>query len=189
MIPRMFIIMLMFLPRRMNNITRILGIDPGSRTTGIGILDSDGRHNKVVHYQPIKCGDGEFPARLKVIFTEITNLIHKYRPDEVSIETVFMAKNAGSALKLGQARGAAICAAVAMDLPVYEYAPKAIKQSVVGKGSAAKSQVQYMVALLLNIREKIQEDAADALAVSICHANSRWTIAKINQVSSNYRKN
>jgi len=185
----MFIIMLMFLPRRMNNITRILGIDPGSRMTGIGILDSDGRHNKVVHYQPIRCGDGEFPARLKVIFTEITDLIHKYRPDEVSIETVFMAKNAGSALKLGQARGAAICAAVAMDLPVYEYAPKAIKKSVVGKGSAAKSQVQYMVALLLNIREKIQEDAADALAVSICHANSRWTIDKINQVSSNYRKN
>jgi crossover junction endodeoxyribonuclease RuvC len=171
-----------------NNITRILGIDPGSRTTGIGIIDTDGRIQKAVHYQPIKCGDGEFPERLKVIFTEITRLIHKYRPDEVSIETVFMAKNAGSALKLGQARGAAICAAVAMDLPVYEYAPKAIKLSVVGKGSAAKTQVQFMVSLLLNIKEKIQEDAADALAASICHANSRWTISALNQVSSNYRK-
>ncbi len=168
-------------------VTRILGIDPGSRTTGIGIVDSDGRNCKVVHFQPIKCGDGSFPDRLKVIFTDITTLIHKYRPDEVSIETVFMAKNAGSALKLGQARGAAICAAVAMDLPLYEYAPKAIKQSVVGKGAAAKSQVQYMVALLLNISGNIQEDAADALAAALCHANSRWTLAKINQVSSNYR--
>ena len=173
----------------MNNITRILGIDPGSQTTGIGIIDADGRNNKLVYFTPIKCGKGEFPQRLKIIFTEITALIHQYRPDEISIETVFMAKNAGSALKLGQARGAAICAAVAMDLPVYEYAPKAIKQSVVGKGSAAKTQVQYMVQLLLNHKDNIQEDAADALAAAICHANSRWTIAAINQVSSNYRKN
>lgn len=168
--------------------TRIMGIDPGSRTTGIGIVDSDGRTSKAVCYQAIRCGDGDFPRRLKIIFTEISQLIQHYRPDEVAIETVFMAKNAASALKLGQARGAAICAAVAMDIPVYEYAPKAIKQSVVGKGSAAKTQVQYMVSLLLNIKESIQEDAADALAVSICHANSRWTLAKINQVSSNYRK-
>ena len=172
----------------MNSITRILGIDPGSRTTGIGIIDTDGRINKVVHYQPIKCGNGEFPERLKTIFTTITELIHSYKPDEVSIETVFMAKNAGSALKLGQARGAAICAAVAMDLPVYEYAPKAIKQAVVGKGGAAKSQVQYMITLLLNIQDKIQEDAADALAAALCHSNSRWTLSKINQLSSNYRK-
>lgn len=154
--------------------TRILGIDPGSITTGIGIVDSDGRNNKLVHFQPVKCGNGDFPDRLKVIFTEITALIQKYQPDEISIETVFMAKNVGSALKLGQARGAAICAAVAMDLPVYEYSPKTIKQSVVGKGAAAKTQVQYMVSLLLNINEVIQEDAADALAAAICHANSRW---------------
>jgi len=173
----------------MQNLTRILGIDPGSRTTGIGIIDTDGRYNKAVHYQPIKCGEGDFPSRLKVIFTCITELVHQYKPDEISIETVFLAKNANSAIKLGQARGAAICAAVAMDLKVYEYAPKAIKQAVVGKGSAAKSQVQYMVGLLLNIQGKIQEDAADALAVAICHANSRWTISKLNQVSSNYRKN
>ncbi|VAW36962.1 Crossover junction endodeoxyribonuclease RuvC [hydrothermal vent metagenome] len=172
----------------MKTITRILGIDPGSRITGIGIIDTDGRNNKVVHFQPVKCGDGDFPDRLKIIFTDITTIIHKYQPDEVAIETVFMAKNASSALKLGQARGAAICAAVAMDLPVYEYAPKAIKQAVVGKGAAEKTQVQYMVALLLNIKDKIPADAADALAVSICHANSRWTLAKINQVSSNYRK-
>lgn len=172
----------------MNNITRIMGIDPGSRKTGIGIIDTDNRTQTKVHYQPIHCGSGEFPDRLKIIFTEITQLIQKYQPDEIAIETVFMAKNAGSALKLGQARGAAICAAVAMDLPVYEYAPKAIKQSVVGKGSAAKSQVQFMVSLLLKINENIQEDAADALAVSICHANSRWTLSAINQISSNYRK-
>lgn len=155
---------------------RILGIDPGSRTTGVGIIDSDGRTHKLVHNQPIRCGDGDFPQRLKIIFTQITELIVKYQPDEVAVETVFLAKNANSAIKLGQARGAAICAAVAMDLPVYEYAPKAIKQSVVGKGAAAKSQVQYMIALLLNSRETFQEDAADALAAAICHSNSRWTL-------------
>lgn len=159
---------------------RILGIDPGSRTTGIGIIDSDSRTHKLVHFQPIKCGIGDFPQRLKIIFVEITRLIHKYHPDEVSVETVFLAKNANSALKLGQARGAAICAAVAMDLPVYEYAPKAIKQAVVGKGAAKKDQVQYMVSLLLNHREPIQEDAADALAAAICHSNSRWAIAALN---------
>ena len=172
----------------LKQITRILGIDPGSRTTGIGIIDTDGRNNKLVHFQPLRCGDGEFPERLKVIFTEITDLIHQFQPDEVSVETVFLAKNAASALKLGQARGAAICAAVAMDLPVYEYAPKAVKQSVVGKGAAAKSQIQYMASLLLNIKKEVQEDAADALAVAICHANSRWTLGAINQISSNYRK-
>ena len=160
---------------------RILGIDPGSRTTGVGIIDSDGRTHKLVHCQPIRCGDGDFPQRLKIIFTQLNELIIKYRPDEVSVETVFLAKNANSAIKLGQARGAAICSAVAMDLPVYEYAPKAIKQSVVGKGGAAKSQVQYMVGLLLNHREKLQEDAADALAAAICHSNSRWAISALKQ--------
>ena len=173
----------------MQTIIRILGIDPGSRTTGVGIIDTDGRNNKLQHFQAIKCGNGEFPQRLKIIFTEITALIQQYKPDEVAIETVFLAKNANSAIKLGQARGAAICAAVAMDLPVYEYAPKAIKQSVVGKGAATKEQVQYMIKLLLNISENVQEDAADALAVAICHANSRWTINAIKQISSNYRKN
>lgn len=158
---------------------RILGIDPGSRITGIGIIDMDNRTHKLVHCQPIRCGDGDFPQRLKIIFTQITELIVKYRPDEVAVETVFLAKNANSAIKLGQARGAAICAAVSMDLPVYEYAPKAIKQSVVGKGAAAKSQVQYMTGLLLNSREKFQEDAADALAAAICHANSRWTLTAL----------
>ncbi|MCF6299584.1 MAG: crossover junction endodeoxyribonuclease RuvC [Proteobacteria bacterium] len=153
---------------------RIMGIDPGSRFTGVGIIDTENNSFSYVHHQTIVCGNGDFPGRLKTIFVELNDLIQQFKPDEIGIETVFMAKNAGAALKLGQARGAAVCASVANDVPVFEYAPRAIKQAVVGKGAADKTQVQYMVALLLSLKNKIQEDAADALAVSICHANSRW---------------
>lgn len=165
---------------------RILGIDPGSRITGVGVIDCHQRAIKAVHYQPIKCGSGEFVARLKIIYSDLLHLIKQYQPQEIAIETVFMAKNAQAALKLGQARGAAICAAVAFDLPVYEYAPKAIKQAVVGKGAADKKQVQYMVSMLLNINAPvpIQADSADALAVAICHANSRWVNNRLIKVSN-----
>jgi len=162
---------------------RILGIDPGSRYTGVGIVDSVDRHITSVHYQAINCGNGDFPQRLKTIYSELSELIRQYQPQEIAVETVFMAKNAQAALKLGQARGAAICAAVSQDIPVHEYAPKAIKQAVVGKGGADKTQVQYMVGLLLNIKGKIQADAADALAVAICHANSRWALGRLGDVA------
>lgn len=151
---------------------RILGIDPGSVKTGYGLIECRGQQVRAVSYGVIKTGSGDFPQRLKVIFQSISALISEYQPEQFAIETVFVSKNAASALKLGQARGAAICAAVNVDLPVGEYAPREIKQALVGKGSAEKSQVAYMVGLLLSINKKIPEDAADALAIALCHQHS-----------------
>ncbi len=150
----------------------ILGIDPGSVTTGYGIINSEGQQHKVVCYGTIKAGSGNFPERLKIIFQSISALIHEHQPEQFAIENVFVNKNAASALKLGQARGAAIVAAVNCGLPVSEYAPREIKQALVGKGSAEKSQVAHMVNLLLGISDKIPEDAADALAIAICHSHA-----------------
>ena len=148
---------------------RILGIDPGSVKTGYGVIDVEGRHIKCVDYGIIKLGTAPFNDRLRTIFTDIQSLIEELQPDQVAIESVFVSRGLQSALKLGHARGAAICAAITLDIAVAEYAPKQIKQAVVGKGGAAKQQVQYMVGMLLNIKKPIQEDAADALAVAICH--------------------
>ncbi len=168
---------------------RIIGIDPGSRFTGVGIIDTENQKIQHVHHETIKCGDGDFPERLKTIFVAVNDLVKQYQPHEMAIESVFMAKNAGAALKLGQARGAAICATVANDILVHEYAPKAIKQAVVGKGGADKSQVQYMIKLLLNMSETVQNDAADGLAVAICHANNRWAQQRlVANNTSNWRK-
>lgn len=161
--------------------TRILGIDPGSQRTGIGIIDvwADGRM-KAVHYQPIKLlGAEDFPRRLRLLLDSLWALIAEYRPDEVAIEQVFLSNNAMSALKLGQARGAAIAACVARDLPVAEYAAKEVKLAVVGKGGADKQQVQHMVGVMLNLNGKLQADAADALAVAITHAHVRASAARL----------
>ena len=160
---------------------RILGIDPGSQRTGVGIIDVDasGRITHV-HHQPITLLLAEnFALRLKVLLDELDALITRYAPQEVAIEKVFMARNPDSALKLGQARGAAMCAAVLRDLPIHEYAAKEVKLAVVGKGGADKQQVQYMMALLLNLNGKIQADAADALAVAVTHAHVRATAGRI----------
>ena len=151
---------------------RILGIDPGSRKTGYGIIECQGQKSQAISFGTINAGSGDFPTRLKIIFQSISKLIDEFQPDEFAIESVFVSKNAGSALKLGQARGAAICAAVNIDLPVGEYAPREVKQALVGKGSAEKSQVAHMVGLILGISEKIPEDAADALAIALCHNHS-----------------
>ena len=168
---------------------RIIGIDPGSRFTGVGIIDCQDQTIQHVHHETVKCGDGDFPERLKIIFVAINDLVKQYQPHEMAIETVFMAKNANAAIKLGQARGAAICATVANDIVVHEYAPKAIKQAVVGKGGADKTQVQYMVKLLLKLDKNVQNDAADGLAVAICHANNRWAQQRlVANNTSNWRK-
>ncbi len=157
--------------------------------TGIGIIDCAQQKVVHVHHETIACGDGDFPLRLRTIFEGINDVINTYRPQEMAIENVFMAKNAASALKLGQARGAAICATVANDIVVHEYAPKAIKQAVVGKGGADKAQVQYMVRLLLNLKENVQSDAADGLAIAICHANNRWAQQRlVANNTSNWRQ-
>ena len=149
---------------------RILGIDPGSRLTGYGLIDSDGEHARYVTSGCLKVGGATLPDKLGLIFTELRALIGEFRPHQLAIENVFMHRNADSALKLGQARGAAICAAVTCDLPVAEYAPREIKQAVVGSGSADKHQVQHMVRLLLNLAATPQADAADALAIALCHS-------------------
>jgi crossover junction endodeoxyribonuclease RuvC len=167
-------------------VTRILGIDPGSQRTGVGIIDVDasGRTTHVFH-APLNLLVGEtalkehFPRRLKVLLDLLGEVIDRHRPDEVAIEQVFMARNPDSALKLGHARGAAICAAVLRDLPVHEYAAKEVKLAVVGKGSADKVQVQHMVGVMLCLQGKLQADAADALAVAITHAHVSATARRL----------
>lgn len=169
--------------------TRILGIDPGSQRTGVGIIDVDaaGKATHVFH-APIKLlvadedegdGLGGFPARLKRLLEGLGAILDAHRPDEVAIEKVFMARNPDSALKLGQARGAALCAVVQRDLPVHEYAAKEVKLAVVGTGGADKAQIQHMVGLMLNLKGKLQADAADALAVAITHAHVRATARRL----------
>lgn len=165
---------------------RILGIDPGSQRTGIGIVDVDasGKCTHVFH-QALMVADAEdFPRRLKAILEGVGSLLDRFAPAEVAIERVFMAKNADSALKLGQARGAAICAVVQRDLPVHEYSPMQIKSAVVGRGVAEKNQVQHMVGVLLNLQQKLQADAADALAVAITHAHARNLAARTGVLAS-----
>jgi len=156
---------------------RLLGIDPGSRVTGYGILDMDGPRSRYIASGCIQTDSGQpLPERLKTIFEGVTDVIRAYQPAEAAAEQVFMHRNPDSALKLGQARGAALCAVVVAGLPVSEYAPRAIKQAVVGSGAADKAQVQRMVALLLKLPEPLQADAADALAVAICHGHTRQTL-------------
>jgi crossover junction endodeoxyribonuclease RuvC len=159
-------------------VTRILGIDPGSQRTGVGIIDvAVGGKVVHVHHQPINLlGAESFPLRLRVL---LWALIEQYKPDEVAVEQVFLSNNAMSALKLGQARGAAIAACVARDLPVSEYAAKEIKLGLVGTGGADKTQVQHMVGIMLGLQGKLQADAADALAVAITHAHVRATANRL----------
>lgn len=163
----------------LTGLTRILGIDPGSRITGFGVIDSDGRRSVHVASGCIRTGVTALPARLHVIFTGVQRLVAEYRPTAVAVEQVFMARNADSALKLGQARSAAICATFGSNAEIFEYAARAIKQAVVGSGGAEKPQVSHMVAVLLNHREALEADAADALAVALCHAHTRPLQARL----------
>ncbi len=160
---------------------RILGIDPGSRITGIGIIESDGRHSQHVFSTCIRLGNAAFPIRLGKIYQEIELIIREFQPQQMAIEDVFLSNNPSSALKLGQARGAAICATVMQGIPVFEYSAREIKQAVVGKGSADKSQVQHMVKLLLNLQGKIQSDTADGLAIALSHAHVGATKSRLQE--------
>jgi len=170
-------------------VTRILGIDPGSQRTGIGVIDvaTDGRCT-YVHCEALKLLDAEdFPSRLGLLVDGLERVLDEWRPQQIAIETVFMDKSATSALKLGHARGAALATVVRRRLPIGEYAPRVIKQSLVGRGAADKLQVQHMVRLLLNLPEvKLQADAADALAVALTHAHMSATVLRtgvaINQL-------
>jgi len=152
---------------------RILGIDPGSRFTGFGVIDTEGTRLSYLASGCIRITDTELPDRLRTIFDGLTEIVRTHQPDLVAIERVFMARNADSALKLGQARGAAITAVIQHELPVAEYTALQIKQAVVGNGHAGKEQVQHMVRALLSLSGTPQADAADALACAICHAHSQ----------------
>jgi len=153
---------------------RILGIDPGTRITGYGIIDVEGNRLRHVDNGIIKTRSSDLlPLRLKTIYDDLTAILKTFSPQAVSIEQVFLAKNPRAALTLGHARGTAVLSAVNLDLEVHEYSALQVKSAVVGYGHAAKQQVQHMVKALLNLPEIAQEDAADALAVAICHANSR----------------
>ena len=168
---------------RVREVVRILGIDPGSRLTGYGIVDAQGTHLKFVDCGSISAS-GDHAGRLRQIFRAIESLVSKHGPDEIAIERLFVHRNADSALKLGQARAAALCATFSAELPVHEYAARHIKKAVVGKGSAEKSQVQHMVRMLLGLREAPGPDAADALAAALCHAQERGAQALIKAVAA-----
>ncbi len=162
---------------------RILGIDPGSRLAGYGIIISDGMRNHYVASGSIRVSGEDLAQRLGIIFRELTQIIEAHRPDVMAVEKVFVHRNAGSALKLGQARGAAICAGITRALPLFEYTPREIKQAVVGKGGAAKEQVQHMVRVLLNLGAAPQQDASDALAVALCHGHTQVTKERVLRAS------
>ncbi|WDE10137.1 crossover junction endodeoxyribonuclease RuvC [Thalassomonas haliotis] len=159
----------------------ILGIDPGSRLTGYGVIKQQGRHFSYLGsgcIRAISAGD-DLGARLQVIFAGVSELVLQFKPDLFAIEQVFMAKNPDSALKLGQARGAAIVAATNAGLDIAEYSARQIKQSVVGSGGADKTQVQHMVKTILKLPGTPQADAADALAVALCHGHSHEALGKM----------
>lgn len=152
---------------------RILGIDPGTRITGYGIIEKVG--NRLIHIDNggiFTRADMELADRLKVIYDGLCQVIREYAPAAVAVEQIFLAKNALSALKLGHARGTALLVGVNHGLPVFEYSALQVKSAVVGYGKAEKVQVQQMVKTLLKLPEIAQEDASDALAVAICHAHT-----------------
>jgi len=157
----------------------ILGVDPGSRITGYGVIRAEGRHIEYLDSGCIRVGEKPMAQRLQTIFQSLATLIGEYRPEEFAIEQVFMARNPDSALKLGQARGAAIVSAANSGLAVHEYSARQVKQAVVGKGGADKSQVQHMVQVLLSLSRKPQADAADALAIAMCHAHMSQSILRV----------
>ncbi|MCZ6470282.1 MAG: crossover junction endodeoxyribonuclease RuvC [Gammaproteobacteria bacterium] len=157
----------------------ILGIDPGSRCTGYGLIDNQPNRITYMNSGFFKIQGDNIAQRLGQIFQHIDDLIRQYQPQQMSIERVFMHRNADSALKLGQARGAAICAAHLAGLEIAEYAPREIKQAIVGTGSATKDQVQHMVRRLLSLRQPLQVDESDGLAIAICHAQFYATQQKI----------
>lgn len=164
---------------------RVFGIDPGSQRTGYGCVDSDGRRHELVRCGAVRAGEaGGFPERLSAIYRELAVVIADCRPECVAIESVFHATNVRSALKLGHARGVAMLAAVQAGVPVIEYTPAEVKRAIVGYGRAEKVQIQQMVKLLLRLeRVPAPHDAADALAVAICHLHAATAHRAMRQLA------
>lgn len=152
------------------NKLRIIGVDPGSIRTGYAIIDFSGQKFVRVDSGCLMLGQGDMARRLARIHREITALIESFAPDVAAVESVFVQKNVASAIKLGQARGAAISALAGADLTVAEYAPASVKQAICGGGRAQKQQIGFMVQRLVNVRDPLQEDEADAMAIAVCHA-------------------
>lgn len=163
---------------------RILGIDPGSRNTGFGVIDSDGQHSRWVASGCLRVGAHPWPERLGHIFDGIAAIVAEHRPHEMAVEQLIFARDPTAALKIGQARGAALCAGLKSGVCVHEYSPKTVKLAVVGTGGADKAQVQHMVRVLLNLAETPAEDEADALAIALCHAHSMGIPARGRAVAS-----
>jgi crossover junction endodeoxyribonuclease RuvC len=166
----------------------ILGIDPGSQKTGFGIIDSLGAKHRYITSGVIRLPRESLPERLRIIAEGVAELVECHGPTELAIEQVFLARSADAAIKLGQARGAAIVPCVMRGLEVSEYSARQIKQSVVGTGAADKTQVQHMVRVLLSLPKTPQEDAADALAAALCHAHTRRGMLRIAGATSIRRR-
>lgn len=156
----------------------ILGIDPGSTITGYAVIEA-GAQPRAIKIDCIRLPRADFPTRLGLIFERLSEVIETYQPDQMAIENVFVSRNAASALKLGQARGAAICAAASRGIAVAEYTPTQIKQAIVGRGHADKTQIQHMVKVLLGVSGTLQADAADAAGVAICHVHHARTATRM----------
>ena len=162
---------------------RVLGIDPGSRNTGLGVVETINDRLRPVAHHCIRMGSEPLPDRLGRIYQGVQDMITQYEPDLVAVEQVFVANNANSALVLGQARGSAVCSAVNADRAVFEYSALQIKRALVGSGNAKKEQVQYMVRVLLGLERTPGPDEADALACAICHIHTAQTQAKLHVTS------
>ncbi len=162
---------------------RILGLDPGSVCTGVGVIEQQGTSTRCLAYSTIRTGNTDFNRRLHTIFIEIQALMAEYQPQRVAVEKVFVNNNAESSLKLGHARGAAICALLQSDVTIAEYSPNAVKKALVGRGHADKAQVAHMVRVLLCLEKSPPADAADALAVALCDQHHVQTTQRLQQVS------
>ncbi len=158
---------------------RILGIDPGSVITGYAVIEIEGQKTRLLRADCLRLPSAPLAERLGLIYHGICAVIEELQPSEMAVEEVFVSRNPASAIKLGQARGAAICAGSATHLPVAEYSPAKIKQAIVGRGAADKQQIQHMVRMLLNLKEVLQADAADAAAVALCHLHHRQTATRM----------
>lgn len=150
----------------------IVGIDPGSRATGFGVIQSEGPRLFYLNSGVIRAGRIEWPERLKLIYEGLCVVLETYQPHMTAIEKVFVHRNPLTALKLGQARGTALTAVAKFGLPVHEYTPRTVKKAIVGYGAAEKQQVQQMIRSLLQLKHLPAPDAADALAVAVCHAHA-----------------
>jgi crossover junction endodeoxyribonuclease RuvC len=163
---------------------RILGIDPGSRNTGFGVIDTDGMRSRRIDSGCIRVGGHPWPQRLGLIFDGVARVVAEHQPHEIAVEQLIFARDPNAALKLGQARGAVLCAGLKAGVQVHEYSPKSVKLAVVGTGGAEKSQVQHMVSILLNLSDIPSEDEADALALALCHAHSMGIPARKRAAAS-----